>query len=89
MSTALSTHHRFTDPIATAAAVTVIVGGAALIGVAMAQTDDAPAPSAPSAPAQVAPNSPSRVGQGDFARPERGDQHVGTLSGGHSTIGLP
>ena len=89
MSTALSTHHRFTDPIATAAAVTVIVGGAALIGVAMAQPEDAAAPSAPSAPAQVAPNPPSRVGQGDFARSERGDQHVGTLAGGHSTIGLP
>ena len=89
MSTALSTHHRFTDPIAAAVAVTVIVGGAALIGVALAQPDDVAAPSPPSAPAQVAPNSPSRVGQGDFARPERGDQHVGTVSGGHSTIGLP
>ena len=89
MSTALTTHHRFTDPIAAAVAVTVIVGGAALIGVALAQPDDVAAPSAPSAPAQVAPNPPSRVGQGDFARPERGDQHVGTLSGGHSTIGLP
>jgi hypothetical protein len=94
MSTAITTHHRFTDPIAAAAAVTVIVGGAALIGVVMAQTDDAAAPSAPGAPARVAParvapNPPSRVGQGAFARPERGDQHVGTLSGGHATIGLP
>ena len=75
MSTALSTHHRFTDPIAAAAAVTVIVGGAALIGVAMAQPDDVAAPSAPSAPAQVAPNPPSRVGQGDFARPRAAASH--------------
>ena len=67
MSTALTTHHRFTDPIAAAVAVTVIVGGAALIGVALAQPDDVAAPSTPSAPAQVAPNPPSRVGQGDFA----------------------
>ena len=89
MSTAVSTHHRFTDPIAAAAAVTVIVGGAALIGVAMAQTDDAPAPSAPSAPAQVAPNSPSRVGQGDFAPSEPSGQSLDTLKGGHTTIGFP
>jgi hypothetical protein len=89
MSTALSTHHRFTDPIAAAVAVAVIIGGAAVIGVVMAQTDDPAAPSAPDAPAQVAPDPPSRVGQGDFARPQREAQHVGTLTGGHSTIGLP
>ena len=89
MSTAVSTHHHSINPIAAATAVVVLLGGAAVVGVAMTQSDDPAASSAPRATAQVAPNPPSRVGQGDFARHERGDQHVGTLSGGHSTIGLP
>ena len=89
MSTAISTHHHSINPIAAATAVVVLLGGAAVVGVTMTQSDDPAASSAPRATAQVAPNPPSRVGQGDFARSERGDQHVGTLAGGHSTIGLP
>jgi hypothetical protein len=88
MSTALATHHRFTDPLAAAAAVAVIVGGASVIGVAMSQAGNDTATQAPSAPAQVSPGHPSRVGLGDFQR--SGTQSPSApLKGGHTVIGLP
>ena len=89
MSTAVSTHHHSINPIAAATAVAVLLGGAAVVGVAMSQSDDPAAPSAPRATSQLEPNPPSRVGQGDFAAPERGGQSLDTLKGGHSTIGFP
>jgi hypothetical protein len=84
MSTAVS-HHHFTNPIATAVAVAVVLGGAAVIGVGVSRDSDNP-PAAPSAPAQVAPASPFRVGLGDFSRAQKGSQHRTTYrGGGHST----
>lgn len=89
MSTALISHHRISNPLAAAAAVIVIAGGATLVGVAMSQGDDA-APSAPSAPAQVNPNPPSRVGQGDFNQSQKGTDHRNTYrGGGHPQLGMP
>jgi hypothetical protein len=77
MSTAISTH-RFSDPLAMAAAVVVIVGGASVIGVAAFQGDaTTTAPPASTQGQAVVPNPPSRIGQGDFtqnnAEPNRGD----------------
>jgi len=90
MSTAIgTTHHRSVNPIAAAAAVAVIAGGAAVIGVVLSQSDDN-APSAPSAPAQVNHNPPSRVGQGDFAQTQKGLDHRDTFrGGGHTEVGIP
>ena len=89
MSTAVSTHHHSINPIAAATAVAVLLGGAAVVGVAMTQSDDPAASLAPRATAQLAPNSPTRVGRGDFAPPEPSGQSLDTLKGGHSTIGFP
>jgi hypothetical protein len=94
VSAELSTHHRFSQPLAAVAAVVVLVGGAAVVGVALAQDDDT-APSNPTAPAQVNPNPPSRVGQGDFTRGEitqtqKGPGHRTTFrGGGHPMFGAP
>jgi hypothetical protein len=90
MSTALSTHHRISDPIAAAAAVVVIVAGATVLGVAAFQDDptSATAPAAPTHGKVAAPNPPSRVGMGDFTQPQQGG-HLTPLKGGHTTIGMP
>ncbi len=85
MSTAISTH-RYSDPLAVAAAIVVILGGASVIGVAMASGDTA----APAAPAQtrVVDEPPSsRIGTGDFQ--VRQGSHTQPLKGGHSLVGLP
>jgi hypothetical protein len=90
MSITATTQHRFGDPIAMAAAVAVIIGGATLIGVAVAQ--DTPAPTVPAAPTHgkhVVPNPPSRVGLGDFTQSEQGGSPSAPLKGGHSMVGLP
>jgi len=89
MSTAVSTHHHSINPIAAATAVAVLLGGAAVVGVAISQSDDPAAPSAPRATSQLEPNPPSRVGQGDFAPSEPSGQSLDTLKGGHTTIGFP
>jgi hypothetical protein len=89
MSTAVSTHHHSINPIAAATAVAVLLGGAAVVGVAMTQSDDPAASLAPRATAQLEPNPASRVGRGDFAPPEPSGQSLDTLKGGHSTIGFP
>ena len=91
MSTAVGTthHHRFVNPIAAAAAVLVMAGGATAIGVALSQSDDT-APSAPTAPAEVNHNPPSRVGQGDFTQPQNAPEHRDTFrGGGHTEVGIP
>jgi hypothetical protein len=86
MSTAATTQSRFSDPIAMAAAVVVIIGGATVIGVA-ASHDSTAAPSAPTAPAQVNGYPGAGVGLGDFTRSDQG--HTASLKGGHVMIGLP
>lgn len=85
MSTAISTH-RFSDPLAVAAAVVVILGGASVIGVAMT-SDHTAAPAAP-AQARVVDEPPSsRIGTGDFQA--RQAPHTPPLKGGHSMVGQP
>ena len=90
MSTAVSTHHHSINPIAAATAVAVLLGGAAVVGVAMSQSDDPAAPSAPRATSQLEPNPPSRVGQGDFTQPQNAPEHRDTFrGGGHTEVGIP
>ena len=76
MSTAATTQHRFSDPLAMAAAVVVIIGGATVIGVAATQ-DSTTTPSTPTAPAQAYNYPGGRIGLGDFTldntKPNRGD----------------
>jgi hypothetical protein len=67
MSTAATTQHRFSDPIAMAAAVVVIIGGATVIGVAATQ-DSTTAPATHTTPAQVNSHPGAKVGLGDFAQ---------------------
>jgi hypothetical protein len=88
MSTALTTYHRFSDPLAAAAAVAVIVGGASVIGVAMSQSNNHTAPSAPSTSAQVGPDHAARIGLGDFTR-SQATSHSQAPRGGHTMVGLP
>jgi hypothetical protein len=84
MSTALPTHHRIVDPVAAAAAVAVVIGGAAVLGVAMSGE-----PTAPTAPGQTRlDRSPSRIGLGDFTRVQAAG-HLAPVKGGHTVIGLP
>jgi hypothetical protein len=92
MSTALSTHHHISNPIAAGVAVLAVIAGATVLGVTMAQ-DDA-APSNPPAPTQVIPNPPSRVGQGDFSRDDttqtqKAPDQRDTSRGGRLLPGMP
>jgi hypothetical protein len=87
MSTIISTHPRFANPVALAFAAVILAGGVAVIGVTAAEHDPT-APNAPTAPAQVAPN-PSRVGLGDFTASNQGSEHhTPPLKGGHTTVGV-
>src|ERR1700748_1858382 len=92
MSTAATAHHRISDPIAMAAAVAVIIGGAAVIGVAASQSETTP-PVAPAAPRHgKVPGShpgPSRVGMGDFAQNQQQGSGNARLHGGHATVSEP
>jgi hypothetical protein len=90
MSTAATTHHRYSDPLAIAAAVAVIVGGATVIGIAVNQ-NDATTPTAPAAPVhgKVAVKHPSRVGMGDFRQSPENAGHPTPLKGGHTVNGQP
>jgi hypothetical protein len=92
MSTATATPHRFSDPIAIAAAVVCIIGGATVIGVAASQSEYV-APSLPAAPVhgKITVNHPARIGQGDFTRPQQSQQGADTtpLKGGHTTVSEP
>lgn len=92
MSTALSTHHRISDPLATAAAVLVIIAGAGVLGLAVAQDDPASAPSTPTGLTHgrhtTSWNPGDRVGLGDFARPQSGG-HSTPGKGGHTLPGQP
>jgi hypothetical protein len=90
MSTATSTHHRLSDPLATAAAIAVIVAGASVIGVAAFQGDSTE-PTAPAAPVhgKGAYHHPARIGQGDFTRTDPGAGSTPALKGGHVVAGQP
>jgi hypothetical protein len=93
MSTAtVHHHHRFSHPIAMAAAATIVVlGGASAVGLATSQ--DGTTPTAPTAPA-VAPDAcqvnaclPSaHVGIRDFTQRSGSSQ---PLKGGHVELGTP
>jgi hypothetical protein len=77
MTTAVSTQHRFSQPTAliAAAATAVIVGGAAVVGIALSQ-DDTAAPIAPArAPdaCQVNACMPHDGGGKGDVKPNRGD----------------
>jgi len=92
MSTAATAHHRISDPIAMAAAVAVIIGGAAVIGVAASQSETT-TPVAPAAPVHGKVTwshpGPSRVGMGDFAQNQQHGSGNARLHGGHSTVSEP
>lgn len=88
MSTVVTTHRRFSDPLAMAAAVVVIVGGTTLIGVAV-NDDSSTKPSAPTAPAQLAPNPASRIGLGDFQQKSAGDRPVSGPHQGRGQLSQP
>jgi hypothetical protein len=93
MSTAVSTHHRISNPLATAAAVLVIIAGAGVIGVAVSQDDSATPPTTPIGMTHgrhggTSWNPGDRVGMGDFTQSQK-TTHEPPLKGGHSTIGLP
>jgi hypothetical protein len=90
MSTATATPRR-SDPIAIAAAVVCIIGGATVIGVAASQSDYV-APSVPAPPVhgKVTVNHPSRIGLGDFTRSRQSQQgDTSSLKGGHTTVSEP
>lgn len=91
MSTALSTHHRISDPLATAAAVLVIIAGAGVIGLAVAQDESTSAPSAPNGLTHgrhTSWNPGDRIGLGDFTAPDQGGL-TPPLKGGHTMPGQP
>jgi hypothetical protein len=89
MSTATVSHHRVSDPLALAAAVAVIIGGATVIGVAAFQHDTT-TPAAPAAPVhgKITVNHPARVGLGDFRQSRQSHQGARTTSptGGHPMV---
>jgi len=89
MSTAISTHHRFTHhpaALIAAAATAVVVGGAAAVGYAISQ-DDTVAPTVSTTSSQHEGVSEAGTGMHDFTSNTGG--HLTPLKGGHTVVGLP
>lgn len=98
MSTAATTHFRFSDPLAMAAAVVVILGGATAIGVVAQVNDGSTSPAATPGTSVQAPhacyrNACTPTWNHGHSHPgghqTNGGDYVAPPRGGHVMPGLP